>query len=151
MAIDLYEELRKVAQALDKAGLPYAVAGGIAVAVHGAPRATADIDILIRPEDADAVVGIIEGLGFPLAGGPVRFTDGMLLWRRTRVQDGMHLTVDLMHVDENLQDAWDSRATVQTAWGPLSVVSREALVRMKVAAGRPRDLDDAQRLTEGDR
>ncbi len=151
MALDLYEELRRVTQALDNAGLAYAVAGGIAVAVHGAPRATADIDLLIRPEDAAAAASVIEALGYPLPGGPVRFDDGTVLWRRTRVEDGMHLTVDLMHVDDNLRDAWESRTSVPTDWGALCVVSREALIRMKVAAGRPRDLDDAQRLTEADR
>jgi len=45
--IDLLAELRSVISSLDIAGIPYALCGGLAMAVHGFPRATVDIDILI--------------------------------------------------------------------------------------------------------
>ena len=46
--MDLIAELKRVTGAFDEAGLTYALCGGLAVAVHGAPRATTDLDL--RPE-----------------------------------------------------------------------------------------------------
>ena len=47
---DLYVELRRIAEALDAAGVAYALAGGLAVSIYTTPRATEDIDLLIRRE-----------------------------------------------------------------------------------------------------
>jgi hypothetical protein len=49
--LDLFIELRRVAEALDAAGIAYAVVGGLAVSIYTAPRATDDIDLLIAPQD----------------------------------------------------------------------------------------------------
>jgi hypothetical protein len=49
--LDLVSELANVVRALDAAGVPYALCGGIAVTIHGHVRATKDIDLLILPED----------------------------------------------------------------------------------------------------
>jgi hypothetical protein len=46
----LFDELRSIVSALDGAGVDYALVGGLAVAVWGAPRATKDIDLLIQPD-----------------------------------------------------------------------------------------------------
>jgi hypothetical protein len=61
------------------------------------------------------------------------------------------LTLDLLLVTRNLEPAWQSRLRVPIEGGQIWVVGREALIRMKTAAGRPQDLADAQRLTEIDR
>ncbi len=45
----LYDELRTLISALDRGKIEYALCGGIAMAIHGRPRATVDIDILITP------------------------------------------------------------------------------------------------------
>jgi hypothetical protein len=50
-----------------------------------------------------------------------------------------------------LQAAWDSRRRVPFEGGALSVISREALIAMKVAAGRQQDLLDVQSLKDIDR
>ena len=46
--LDLYAELRRIVAALDAAGVPYALAGGLAVSIYTTPRATEDIDLLMR-------------------------------------------------------------------------------------------------------
>src|SRR5207247_256884 len=66
---DLYVELRRIAEALDAAGVAYALAGGLAVSIYTTPRATEDIDLLIRREDVDRAVRAVEPLDFRLAGG----------------------------------------------------------------------------------
>ena len=59
--------------------------------------------------------------------------------------------MDLLLVNEGSEPAWQSRQRVAIQDGELWVVGRDALIRMKVAAGRPQDLADAERLTEVDR
>ena len=52
---DLYEEFKSIVSALEEQGIDYAVCGGLAMAVHGLPRATVDIDLLIPSESLEAV------------------------------------------------------------------------------------------------
>lgn len=70
MAVNRVERLlRKVAKALDGAGVPYAVIGGNAVAAwvatvdDGAVRATKDVDILLRREDLSAAAAALRPAG----------------------------------------------------------------------------------------
>src|SRR2546423_5473748 len=71
MAAEMVKErLRRATKALDDAGVPYAVAGGNAVAEwvaridEGAVRNTPDIDLLIRRVDLFTVRSALEGVGF---------------------------------------------------------------------------------------
>ena len=54
--MDLYDELVALVDALERQGSGYAICGGIAVALHGYPRFTRDIDLLIRREDLPKVL-----------------------------------------------------------------------------------------------
>ena len=47
VALDLKQELETLVDALSIAGVPFAVCGGIAVTIHGAPRLTDDLDLLV--------------------------------------------------------------------------------------------------------
>jgi hypothetical protein len=152
--VTLFDELANVVRALDAAGIEYGLVGGLAVAVWGAPRATQDIDLLVRPEAVEAIVAVVEPLGFRFRALPVVFKDGMRLQRISKRDAGALLSLDLILVDENLEPAWASRKpldmhgmTGTSIW----VISRDALIQMKVAAGRPQDALDIQNLEEQDR
>lgn len=147
----LLEQLRAILAALDGAGIEYALVGGLAVAVWGAPRATQDIDLLVRPESVDAIVAVIEPLGFRFRALPITFSDGMQLQRVSKIENGVLLTVDLLLVDANLEPTWASRRQIEVEGKPIWVISREALIQMKLAAGRTRDVQDVERLEEIDR
>lgn len=58
------ESLRRVVSRLDELGIPYAVAGGMALFAHGYRRFTEDVDILIRPEDLQRIHSDMTGLGY---------------------------------------------------------------------------------------
>ncbi len=64
------EALRKIARRLDDLGIPYAVAGGMALFEHGFRRFTEDVDILVRHEDLKKIHLQLDGLGYtrPFAG-----------------------------------------------------------------------------------
>lgn len=152
MPLDLYEETLALLRDLTAASVPYALAGGVALAIHGFPRATVDIDLLVLPADVDRALAVAGRRGFTVAAVPMRFSDGMELRRVTRIDaDGDALTLDLLLVAGYLAEAWESRQSVATERDSITVVSRDGLIRMKVAAGRPQDLADIERLRELDR
>jgi predicted nucleotidyltransferase len=53
-----------VASALDKADLAYALMGGLASSVYGRPRATDDIDLLVKPTEAKRALEVLDDAGF---------------------------------------------------------------------------------------
>lgn len=151
MGIDLKADLMAIASALSDRELPYALVGAFALAVHGAPRATTDIDLIVRPDDLDAVKAAVAPLGFILEALPMVFSDGMHLRRVTKVAQGEAVTLDLILLSANLRPVWESRRKLETELGALWVISRDALIQMKLNAGRLRDLADIERLKELDR
>jgi hypothetical protein len=151
-AVTLYDELRGVLARLDEAGVEYALIGGLAVAVWGAPRATKDIDLLVRREDLPRALEAIRTAGFTLAAFPFEFKDGSEVQRVNKVDAaGNMMTVDFMLVDKNLEPAWTSRMRLPFAERQVVVVARDALVAMKARAARPQDLADIQNLKDIDR
>jgi hypothetical protein len=152
VAIDLFDSLLAVVAALEREGIEHALVGGLALAVHGAPRATTDVDLLIAPDDADRAVAAVKQAGFPFEALPLQFRDGTRLRRVSRIHEGETLTVDLILADANLEDVWRSRQRYASDTGrPLWVIGRDALIAMKLQAGRAQDLADVERLTEIDR
>lgn len=151
MALDLFEETVGLLGELERRGIPYAVAGAIALAIHGAPRATTDIDLLVSPSDVAAVLDVARARGFGIEALPMRFSDGLEIQRVVRTEDAEMLTLDLLLVDRNLEPAWASRQRVVTDRGEFWVVSREGLIQMKAWAGREQDLADIRRLKDLDR
>jgi hypothetical protein len=147
----LAEEFDRLIDALEREGLDYALAGGLAVAVWGAPRATKDIDLLVSPESLEAVRRCAGSRGFDIEAAPMTFRDGMELRRLSKAEGKYLLTLDLILVDRNLEEAWRSRERVPTRRGHLWVVSRDALIEMKARAARPQDIYDIERLKDGDR
>ncbi len=149
--MDLASELRSVVSALAMAEVPYALAGGLAVAVWGAPRATKDIDLLVLPQDLGAAMAALRPLGYTLEAGPMEFSDGMSVQRVNKVADGDLMTVDFLLVNASLQQVFASRTSRMLGNVGLQVVSREGLIQMKLVAGRPQDQVDVIKLSEMDR
>ena len=151
VALDLFESLFEVVDALEHDGIAHALVGGLALAVHGAPRATTDIDLLIPPDEADRAVAAVKRAGFTFEALPLQFRDGTRLRRVSRVHEGETLTVDLILADANLDSVFHTRARFEAEGRSLWVIGRDALIAMKVQAGRAQDLADVERLTELDR
>jgi hypothetical protein len=149
--MDLFDEFSTLTRALEQASIDYAVAGGLAVAIWGVPRATQDIDLLVPRDALDAALAVARGCGYSIEALPRSFHDGTQIRRVSKPGAGALLTLDLLLVTPNLEPAWASRLRLPVEGGEIWVVGREALIAMKTAAGRPQDLADAQRLSEIDR
>lgn len=151
MAIDLFDETMGLLAELERHGVPYAVVGALALAIHGVPRATTDIDLLVRRDDVEAILEVARARGFRVQALPMRFSDGLEVRRSSKVDATVMLTLDLLLVNENLEPVWASRERVATERGDVWVVSRQGLIEMKAWAGREQDLADIRRLRELDR
>src|SRR5437016_5316661 len=72
----VFKTLRKIASKLDELGIPYAVAGGMALFEHGFRRFTEDVDILVTREGLKVIHERLEGLGYvPLFSGSKNLRD----------------------------------------------------------------------------
>lgn len=151
------ERLLRAAQALEKAGLPYAVAGGHAVAAwvsrvdEAAVRNTRDVDILLRRQDLEAAktalsqVGFIyrrvAGLGMPT--GMDVFLDGP----DASVRDAVHIVPAGEKVrPDSLLTAPD--VTEAEEADQFRLVNLPALVRMKLTSFRDKDRTHLRDLIE---
>jgi hypothetical protein len=152
--VDVYAEFVAIVRALDDASIDYALCGALALAVHGAPRATKDIDLIARREDADRIREVAKRNGFVFEALPMRFaSSGIEVQRFTKLVEGRPLMLDVLWLDPPLQVVWDDRQRVEWQEGTLSVVSRDGLITLKLTAGRAQDLVDIQNLmaVEGNR
>jgi len=150
--VDLKQELLGVVATLNRADVPYALCGGMAVVLHGHPRLTRDIDLLIRAQDREAADAALTAAGFTLHGGMIPFDVGGPYERNVfrvskRVGNDL-LTVDLLLLPGFLQEVWDARETYELDGMALTVVSLAGLLVMKKVAGRHQDLSDIEHLEE---
>ena len=151
------ERLLRATQALERANIPYAVAGGNAVAAwvsrvdESAVRTTRDVDILLRRSDLEnakaalATVGFVyrrvSGLGMP--GGLDLFLDGPDATPR----DAVHIVLASEKVrPENLLPTPDVNEAEDT--GNFRLVNLSALVRMKLTSFRDKDRTHLRDLIE---
>jgi hypothetical protein len=151
---DVYTEFVAVVRALEDASIDYAICGALALAVHGAPRATKDIDLIARKEDEARIREVVARLGFTYAALPMEFSgSGIEVQRFTKIGEGRPLMLDVLWVNPKLRSIWEGRQRLRWKDGMLSVVSPEGLITLKLTAGRPQDLVDIQSLTaaEGNR
>lgn len=147
--LDLYDELVALLGALEEAGVDYAVCGGLAMAIHGFPRATVDVDLVVPPASADAALACARSLGYTILADPRRLARGAVEIRRvTKIDPTSHdlLSLDLLLVTPAIEHVWKDRARVHWERGDLWVVSREGLVSLKRLRGSGQDLDNIARL-----
>ncbi len=152
MAFDLIAELELLVDALERDRVDYALCGGLALAVHGHPRATQDIDLLVRSEDVARIRALVKTLGFDIPARPMVFGAGTPTAREvdrvSKLDDatGQLLSLDLIRVGAALDPVWSDRVRVKWRAREVVVVSRDGLVTMKKVAGRLQDLADVAAL-----
>lgn len=143
-------DFRDMLSALSGEDAEYLLVGAYALAVHGLPRATGDMDIWIRPsaENAARVLRAIDRFGAPRRD----LAEEDLVLPGTVFQIGVApRRIDLMTAIDGVafEEAWGRRVVHAVAGLSVPVLAREDLIRNKRTVGRPQDLADAARL-EGD-
>ncbi len=148
---DVYAELKRIINALSENNIEYAVCGGWAMAVHGVPRATVDIDLLIDAQSLERVFEVAKLNDYWLEGLPMSFHDGQIEIRRiSKIDDetGFILMLDLILVTPQIKEIWQSKIKKPLENDAISVVSREGLIKLKTLSGRTQDKADIERLLE---
>jgi hypothetical protein len=147
---ELNEDFIDMLSCLQKAAVEFVVVGAHALAAHGIARATGDIDIFVRPstENAARVVEALADFGAPMAAHQVRVEDFSLAG--TVYQIGLPpRRIDLLTEISGVsfEEAWSSRIDATVGGLQLPFLGREALIKNKLAAGRDKDLVDANALS----
>jgi hypothetical protein len=147
--------------ALHRHGVEYLLIGGFAVIAHGYPRLTADVDVLVRPDEpnyarlAHAIGELDPDWRLPGDRDPReldRLDWGFGDFARFRTPHGV---IDAHREISGLQTAYeqlDRRASIAEVRDlPVRVVGYDDLIRIKRATGRPHDLADIAALEDARR
>ena len=145
---NLIKELADVVSALESVGIDYAVCGGLALTIHGFPRATFDLDVLIREENLPRAFDAVRPLGYDIHGLDISFKERTVEIRRVSKIDpaGEVLSLDFLLVTAFVEDVWESRIKLPWEVTEMWLVSKEGLIKMKEQSGRPKDLIDIDTL-----
>ena len=143
----LHSDLREFVALLNSNEVEYLVVGGYAVAYHGYPRLTKDIDILVNaiPENAAKLENALIDFGFESVGLTASdFTKPNQIIQLGYPPNRIDLLTSINGVD--FEQAWQRRVEVDLEGVPSKVIGREDLISSKLASGRPQDLADARKL-----
>jgi hypothetical protein len=139
--LDLFEELTAVAEALDRAAIPYALVGGLAYSLYVEARATEDIDLLVYPDDWDKIPELLKPLGFRDRGGDINLKS-VRIRRLVKIQDRDALVVDFLLADGALRDGVDRAVTLDLGKATVRVAPPETIIALKKNRLSAKDKDD---------
>lgn len=146
----MYPDFKELLSALNEHRVKYLVVGAYAVAIHAQPRATKDLDILVRAgaENAKAVFAALAQFGAPLQGlTAADFAEPGPFFRMGREPVGIDILTAAVGVD--FDAAWERRVedVIDPATGlKANFISRDDLIAAKLASGRLQDLADVDAI-----
>jgi hypothetical protein len=124
----------------------YLVIGGIASILHGVPRATFDLDILIEATPANALRLLDALLDADFGTASLTNVEDLLANEITIFKDKVRIDVQTSTPGIKFEDAWSRKETMEYQGQHFHVVSKEDLVSSKRAAAREVDLEDVRLL-----
>ena len=129
----------------------FLIVGGYALAAHGLPRATGDLDawVWVNPENALKVLSSLEEFGFTGLG----ITTDDFTRADSIVQLGYPpYRIDILTSIDGIEfnAAWENRLMVNLDGIEVPFISRTDLILNKRLVGRPQDIADVKRLTNED-
>jgi hypothetical protein len=146
----MFQDYKDLLSAFHAHGVKYLIVGGYAVIFHAQPRFTKDLDLFVKPDQANAraVYAALAEFGAPLQGiRPEEFTDCRSFFRFGREPRGFDILPDIPGVD--FDSAWERR--VESVVDPSSglkanIISAGDLIASKLASGRLQDIADADAI-----
>ena len=149
--MDLAPDFDEFIASLNAHGAEFMVVGAFALALHGAPRFTGDLDIFVRPTigNASRVLAAVRAFGFPvteLQPPDIANTNRILQMGVEPVQIRVMSAISGVSWDE----AWQDRVVGPCGQQQVAFLGRETFLRNKRAAARPKDLADIDALVQGE-
>lgn len=143
----VHKALRRIARRLDELGVPYAVAGGMALFFHGYRRFTEDVDILVTRDGKDRAQEALTGLGYiPPSRGSKNLRD-----TEAGVRIEFLIAGDYPGDGKPKPIAFPNPSEVATDINGIQFLQLSTLIELKLASGmtnprRAKDLVDVQEL-----
>lgn len=141
------EDYRDILQSFSDEDVDFILVGAYALASHGYPRATMDIDLWVRadPDNAEKVYRALAGFGAPLDAVSVSdFSEEGAIFQIGVAPRRIDIITRISGVD--YAEASEAAASEEVGGLMIKILSAEHLIRNKLATGRPRDIDDAENL-----
>lgn len=150
--------------ALNENGVDYLIIGGVAVQAYGHVRTTQDVDVIVAPDarNLESLAAALKQLGARLKGvdahllgidptDPATLRDGANFGLATRA-GGLDVWTDAAELKgaRSWKELRERAVTAEVEGQLLRFVDRDDLIRMKLAAGRERDLQDIAALTSSE-
>ena len=147
----LHDDFRDLLVLFADGGVEFVVVGAYALAFHGAPRASGDIDLFVRPSPVNAqrVFDALVRFGATLESAGVTaadFAEPGIVYQIGLPPQRIDVLTEISGV--TFDEAWASRVTGEVEVRTVGFIGRAALLRNKEAAGRPKDIADAARLRQ---
>jgi len=145
----LSKDFKEFIELLNEHSVRYLVVGGYAVAFHGHPRYTKDLDVWIElsPENADKILTALEKFGF----GSLGLKHEDFLEADQIIQLGYPPNrIDILTIlkDLKFEHCYEARVEVEIQGLHMNFIDIENLKKNKRATGRPQDLADAENLEQ---
>jgi hypothetical protein len=140
-------DFAEMLRALAVAQVEYLVVGAYAVAGHGVPRATGDIDLWVRPtaDNAARLWRALDVFGAPRSRlSPDSFTQPNVVYQIGLPPNRIDFLTTIDGVE--FEEAWQEKVPCVVDGIEFSMLSLRHLLENKRATGRPQDLADIARL-----
>ena len=151
----MYPDFKELLSVLNEHHVKYLVVGAYAVAIHAQPRATKDMDILVKPdvENANAVFEALVEFGAPLGRlTAADFVEPGPFFQMGNAPIRVDILTDIPGIDFNI--AWEHRIVdvVDPETGlKANFISAADLITSKLASGRLQDLADVEAIRNAEK
>ncbi|HNW27697.1 MAG TPA: hypothetical protein PKN50_04395 [Spirochaetota bacterium] len=146
--MNIHPDFRDFIKSLQDSNVNFLIVGAYALARHGAPRFTGDLDVWIKPDadNAHALLTALQNFGF----SSLKITEEDILSGQTIQLGYPPVRIDLQTKLTGLatDEIWDGK--VEGSFGDLTVyyLGKECLIKNKRAIGRNKDLADIDSITQ---
>jgi len=148
MRIKLHPDFSDFIKILNKNSVEYVIVGSFALAFHGFPRATGDIDIWIRPTLSNAIflINAIKKFGFK----DLDISEEDILSGKIIQLGYPPVRIDILTVLDGLNsdEIWEAREMGHLGPHKVAFIGKRAFIKNKQAIGRHKDLADIESLGE---
>jgi hypothetical protein len=145
--MQLDPDFREFVESFNAHEVRYLIVGGYALAAHGLPRATGDLDawVWVGGDNAERVLAALTAFGFGALGLQTTDfdrADSVVQLGYPPYRIDILTSIDGVEFDE----AWSRRLSIDADGLSLHVIGLDDLIRNKVAVDRPQDRADVERL-----
>ena len=142
----MLNRLQDVFRSFHTHNVRYVVIGGVATILHGVPRTTFDLDILIEASSDNVKKLLTALLDAGMGTAALTSVEDVLQNEITIFKDRVRVDVQTFTPGLKFEEAWNNKKEIVYRGQTFFIVSKEDLVKAKTAAGRPVDLEDVRLL-----